>query len=192
MRSTPRCCWASSSSWASAVSRRAHGHAHRRRQGWLGLQPSGRSDAEIMRFCQSFMTELYRHIGEYTDVPAGDIGVGGREIGYLFASTSGSPTTTSPGCSPAEGLLGRLPQCARRPPGYGAVMSPRRCSRRRARASTAGRSSCPVPATWPSSMERRPWAKALAAWENWADVVDRAASTWSCSSRSRRWSAGAW
>ena len=45
---------------------------------------SGRSDAEVMRFCQSFMTELYRHIGEHTDVPAGDIGVGGREIGYLF------------------------------------------------------------------------------------------------------------
>jgi glutamate dehydrogenase (NADP+) len=44
----------------------------------------GKSDAEIMRFCQSFMTELYRHIGPDTDVPAGDIGVGGREIGYLF------------------------------------------------------------------------------------------------------------
>ncbi|MCL2660967.1 MAG: NADP-specific glutamate dehydrogenase, partial [Acidobacteriaceae bacterium] len=44
----------------------------------------GRSDAEVMRFCQSFMTELHRHLGEYTDVPAGDIGVGGREIGFLF------------------------------------------------------------------------------------------------------------
>ncbi len=46
--------------------------------------PKGKSDAEIMRFCQSFMTEAHRHIGEYTDVPAGDIGVGRREIGYLF------------------------------------------------------------------------------------------------------------
>ena len=46
--------------------------------------PKGRSDAEVMRFCQSFMTELQRHIGQDTDVPAGDIGVGGREIGYLF------------------------------------------------------------------------------------------------------------
>src|SRR5690606_11524117 len=46
--------------------------------------PKGKSDAEGMRFCQSFMTELYRHIGEMTDVPAGDIGVGAREIGYLF------------------------------------------------------------------------------------------------------------
>ncbi|MEO6627205.1 MAG: Glu/Leu/Phe/Val dehydrogenase dimerization domain-containing protein, partial [Aquihabitans sp.] len=48
------------------------------------FDPKGRSDDEVMRFCQSFMTELYRHIGEYTDVPAGDIGVGSREIGYLF------------------------------------------------------------------------------------------------------------
>ena len=53
-------------------------------KGGSDFDPRGRSDAEIMRFCQSFMTELYRHIGEYTDVPAGDIGVGGREIGYLF------------------------------------------------------------------------------------------------------------
>jgi glutamate dehydrogenase (NADP+) len=53
-------------------------------KGGADFDPKGRSDDEIMRFCQSFMTELYRHIGEYTDVPAGDIGVGGREIGYLF------------------------------------------------------------------------------------------------------------
>ena len=53
-------------------------------QGGSDFDPRGRSDGEVMRFCQSFMTELYRHLGEYTDVPAGDIGVGGREIGYLF------------------------------------------------------------------------------------------------------------
>ncbi|GAA3540458.1 NADP-specific glutamate dehydrogenase [Aeromicrobium flavum] len=53
-------------------------------KGGSDFDPKGRSDGEIMRFCQAFMTELYRHIGEYTDVPAGDIGVGGREIGYLF------------------------------------------------------------------------------------------------------------
>ncbi len=53
-------------------------------KGGSDFDPRGKSDAEVMRFCQSFMTELYRHIGEYTDVPAGDIGVGGREIGYLF------------------------------------------------------------------------------------------------------------
>ena len=48
------------------------------------FNPRGKSDAEVMRFCQSFMTELFRHIGPNTDVPAGDIGVGGREIGFLF------------------------------------------------------------------------------------------------------------
>ncbi len=53
-------------------------------KGGSDFDPKGRSDNEIMRFCQSFMTELYRHIGEYTDVPAGDIGVGTREIGFLF------------------------------------------------------------------------------------------------------------
>ncbi|MFF3616122.1 NADP-specific glutamate dehydrogenase [Streptomyces sp. NPDC002580] len=53
-------------------------------KGGSDFDPRGKSDSEVMRFCQSFMTELYRHIGEHTDVPAGDIGVGGREIGYLF------------------------------------------------------------------------------------------------------------
>ncbi|MEU7258780.1 NADP-specific glutamate dehydrogenase [Streptomyces rimosus] len=53
-------------------------------KGGSDFDPHGRSDAEVMRFCQSFMTELHRHLGEHTDVPAGDIGVGGREIGYLF------------------------------------------------------------------------------------------------------------
>jgi glutamate dehydrogenase (NADP+) len=53
-------------------------------KGGADFDPKGRSDSEVMRFCQSFMTELYRHVGEYTDVPAGDTGVGMREIGYLF------------------------------------------------------------------------------------------------------------
>ena len=53
-------------------------------KGGSDFSPRGKSDAEVMRFCQSFMTELQRHIGPDTDVPAGDIGVGGREVGYLF------------------------------------------------------------------------------------------------------------
>jgi glutamate dehydrogenase (NADP+) len=53
-------------------------------KGGSDFDPKGKSDDEVMRFCQSFMTELYRHIGPNTDVPAGDIGVGGREIGFLF------------------------------------------------------------------------------------------------------------
>ena len=53
-------------------------------KGGADFDPRGKSDAEVMRFCQSFMTELYRHIGPDMDVPAGDMGVGGREIGYMF------------------------------------------------------------------------------------------------------------
>jgi glutamate dehydrogenase (NADP+) len=53
-------------------------------KGGADFDPKGKSDDEVMRFCQSFMTELHRHLGEYTDVPAGDIGVGAREIGFLF------------------------------------------------------------------------------------------------------------
>lgn len=55
-------------------------------KGGSNFDPKGKSDAEVMRFCQAFMTELQRHIGPDTDVPAGDIGVGGREIGYLFGT----------------------------------------------------------------------------------------------------------
>ena len=53
-------------------------------KGGSDFDPKGKSDNEVMRFCQSFMSELFRHIGPNTDVPAGDIGVGGREIGYMF------------------------------------------------------------------------------------------------------------
>jgi glutamate dehydrogenase (NADP+) len=53
-------------------------------KGGADFEPKGKTDTEVMRFCQSFMTELFRHVGANTDVPAGDIGVGGREIGYLF------------------------------------------------------------------------------------------------------------
>ena len=53
-------------------------------KGGADFDPKGRSEGEVMRFCQSFMTEMQRHVGQFTDVPAGDIGVGGREIGYLF------------------------------------------------------------------------------------------------------------
>src|SRR5947207_15937176 len=53
-------------------------------KGGADFDPKGKSDIEVMRFCQSFMTELFRHVGPHTDVPAGDIGVGGRETGNLF------------------------------------------------------------------------------------------------------------
>ena len=53
-------------------------------KGGSDFDPKGRSDGEVMRFCQAFMSELFRHIGSHTDVPAGDIGVGAREVGFLF------------------------------------------------------------------------------------------------------------
>ncbi len=55
-------------------------------KGGSDFNPKGKSNSEIMRFCQAFMTELYRHIGPDVDVPAGDIGVGAREVGYLWGS----------------------------------------------------------------------------------------------------------
>jgi glutamate dehydrogenase (NADP+) len=58
-------------------------------KGGSDFDPKGKSGAEVMRFCQSFMLELWKYIGPETDVPAGDIGVGGREIGYLSECTRG-------------------------------------------------------------------------------------------------------
>jgi glutamate dehydrogenase (NADP+) len=73
-------------------------------KGGADFEPKGRSDDEIMRFCQSFMTELHRHIGEHTDVPAGDIGVGGREIGYLFGQYKRMTNAYESGVLTGKGL----------------------------------------------------------------------------------------
>ncbi len=90
-------------------------------KGGSDFDPKGKSDNEVMRFCQSFMTELYRHIGELTDVPAGDIGVGSREIGYLFGQykriTNRYESGVLTGKSPAWG--GALVR--KEATGYGAV-----------------------------------------------------------------------
>ena len=90
-------------------------------KGGSDFDPRGRSDAEVMRFCQSFMTELYRHLGEYTDVPAGDIGVGGREIGYLFGQYKRITNRYESGVLTGKGLDwgGSLVRPAA--PGYGTV-----------------------------------------------------------------------
>jgi len=74
-------------------------------KGGSDFNPRGRSDAEIMRFCQSFMTELYRHLGEHTDVPAGDIGVGGREIGYMFGQYKRLTNRYEAGVLTGKGLV---------------------------------------------------------------------------------------
>ena len=73
-------------------------------KGGSDFDPKGKSDREIMRFCQSFMSELYRHIGPNVDIPAGDIGVGGREIGYLFGQYKKLKNANEPGTLTGKGL----------------------------------------------------------------------------------------
>nr|WP_221199755.1 NADP-specific glutamate dehydrogenase [Nocardioides soli] len=90
-------------------------------KGGSDFDPKGRSDHEIMRFCQSFMTELYRHIGEYTDVPAGDIGVGGREIGYLFGQYKRITNRYESGVLTGKGLTWGGSQVRTEATGYGTV-----------------------------------------------------------------------
>ncbi|RJL34250.1 NADP-specific glutamate dehydrogenase [Bailinhaonella thermotolerans] len=88
-------------------------------KGGSDFDPKGRSDGEVMRFCQSFMTELYRHIGEYTDVPAGDIGVGGREIGYLFGQYKRITNRYESGVITGKGLIYGGAQVRTEATGYG-------------------------------------------------------------------------
>ncbi|MDO0975106.1 NADP-specific glutamate dehydrogenase [Mycolicibacterium frederiksbergense] len=90
-------------------------------KGGSDFDPKGRSDNEIMRFCQSFMTELYRHIGEHTDVPAGDIGVGSREIGYLFGQYKRITNRWEAGVVTGKGLTWGGSQVRTEATGYGTV-----------------------------------------------------------------------
>ncbi|WOC12152.1 NADP-specific glutamate dehydrogenase [Gordonia sp. MP11Mi] len=90
-------------------------------KGGSDFDPKGLSDLEIMRFCQSFMTELYRHIGEYTDVPAGDIGVGGREIGFLFGQYKRITNRYESGVLTGKGMSWGGSQVRPEATGYGAV-----------------------------------------------------------------------
>lgn len=90
-------------------------------KGGSDFDPHGRSDAEIMRFCQSFMTELARHIGADTDVPAGDIGVGGREIGYLFGQYRRITNRHESGVLTGKGIGWGGAQVRTEATGYGAV-----------------------------------------------------------------------
>ena len=90
-------------------------------KGGADFDPKGRSDDEVMRFCQSFMSELFRHLGEYTDVPAGDVGVGPREIGFLFGQykriTNRYESSVLTGKGPAWGGA----QMRREATGYGSA-----------------------------------------------------------------------
>src|SRR3990167_4400417 len=88
-------------------------------KGGSDFDPKGKSDGEVMRFCQSFMTELWRIIGEHTDVPAGDIGVGGREIGYLFGQYKRLTNKFEAGVITGKGLAYGGAQVRTEATGYG-------------------------------------------------------------------------
>ncbi len=90
-------------------------------KGGSDFDPKGRSDDEIMRFCQSFMTELFRHLGEYRDVPAGDIGVGAREIGYLFGQFKRITNNYESGVLTGKGLGWGGSLVRKEATGYGSV-----------------------------------------------------------------------
>jgi glutamate dehydrogenase (NADP+) len=90
-------------------------------KGGSDFDPKGRSAGEVMRFCQSFMTELYRHLGEYTDVPAGDVGVGMREIGYLFGQYKRITNRYESGVLTGKGLTWGGSQVRTEATGYGTV-----------------------------------------------------------------------
>ena len=118
-------------------------------KGGSDFEPKGRSDGEVMRFCQSFMSELYRHLGDHTDVPAGDIGVGSREIGYLFGQYKKLANEFS-GILTGKGREWGGSRIRPESTGYGTVYFVRRCSRPARKACTA----------------RRPWFRDRATWRN--------------------------
>jgi glutamate dehydrogenase (NADP+) len=90
-------------------------------KGGSDFNPRGCSEGEIMRFCQSFMTELHRHLGEYTDVPAGDIGVGGREIGFMFGQYKRLTNRYEAGVLTGKGLVYGGSRARTEATGYGAT-----------------------------------------------------------------------
>ncbi|MGO1318870.1 MAG: NADP-specific glutamate dehydrogenase [Galactobacter sp.] len=91
-------------------------------KGGSDFDPHGKSNAEVMRFCQAFMSELAKHIGEYTDVPAGDIGVGAREIGYLFGQYRRVTNSFEAGVLTGKGLTWGGSLARTEATGYGAVI----------------------------------------------------------------------
>ena len=95
-------------------------------KGGSDFDPKGKGDVEVMRFCQVFMNKLYRHIGPDTDVPAGDIGVGGREIGFLFGQYKKLRNEFT-GCSPAKASTGAAATPVRKPPVTDWSISSRKC-----------------------------------------------------------------
>jgi glutamate dehydrogenase (NADP+) len=100
-------------------------------KGGSDFDPKGRSEGEIMRFCQSFMAELARHLGEHTDVPAGDIGVGQREIGFMFGQYKRITNRYESGVLTGKGLIWGGSRVRTEATGYGAVYFVERMLRKR-------------------------------------------------------------
>jgi hypothetical protein len=124
-------------------------------KGGSDFDPKGKSPGEVMRFCQAFVTELFRHVGADTDVPAGDIGVGGREVGYMAGmykklSNRADCVFTGKGLSFGGSLIRPRPPATARCTSPGDAQDPRPVVRRHAR-------RCPARATWPSTPSKRPW-----------------------------------
>jgi glutamate dehydrogenase (NADP+) len=103
-------------------------------KGGSDFDPKEKSDREIMRFCQSFITELYRHLGEHTDVPAGDIGVGEREIGYMFGQYKRITNRYESGVLTGKGLAWGGSRVRKEATGYGAMYFVERMLRSRGHA----------------------------------------------------------
>jgi glutamate dehydrogenase (NADP+) len=123
-------------------------------KGGSDFDPKGKSDNEVMRFCQSFMSELFRHIGPDTDVPAGDIGVGGREIGYMFGQykrlkNEFTGVLTGKGIEWGGSLI--RPEAT----GYGATYFAKRCSQQEKIPSKAKLLLFPVQETWHSTLVKK-------------------------------------
>ncbi len=116
-------------------------------KGGCDFDPKGKSDREVMAFCQSFMTELYRHIGADTDVPAGDIGVGGREIGYMYGQYKRIRNQYE-GVLTGKGLTYGGSLARTEATGYGLLYLT-------AEISQARPSQYPAPATWQSMQSRK-------------------------------------
>lgn len=123
-------------------------------KGGSDFDPKGKSDLKIMRFCQAFMSELFRHVGPDTDVPAGDIGVGGREIGFLFGQYKKLRNEFS-GVLTGKGLNWGGRSFVRKPRAMAQHTLPRRCWRRRERHSREKPVLSPGAETLPSIRWRR-------------------------------------
>ncbi len=152
-------------------------------KGGSDFDPKGKSEGEVMRFCRALMTELYRHLGPDTDVPAGDIGVGGREVGFMAGmmrklSNNSACVFTGKGLSFGGSLI--RPEAT----GYGRSTSLKRCLNVMVSVSKGCASPCPAPATSRNTPLRKRWPLARA----WLPRRIRA-GRWSMkvASRQRSW-----